>query len=454
MLQQTTVATVIPRFARFVERWPTVEALAAAPDEDVLGEWAGLGYYARARNLIACAREVAARGGFPDTEAELRALPGLGAYTAAAIAAIAFGERGDGGRHQCRAGRRAAPRHRPPDRRGARRDPRARRGDDPADRPGDFAQAMMDLGATICRPRKPAVRRLPARRATAVAFASGDARSLSRAQGGKRDRPHRHGIAWWIERDGALWLVRRPAQGAARRDGGAARARVGRRAADASRRSPTVHHGFTHFTLDLHLVARAEPPPGDGWWHPLDRLAEAGPADALSPRGRGGARAEENACCLSPSSPAPGSTAPTPCAPSPSESPRSPRAPTRAQLVWDDGAPALDADGRLAWGAIDGEPPLFLGLDGEAPRFSALPDGDVPIDGRAHFGLLGAARRRRRADLRRRAQPRQLAPPPRLLLGVRAADRAQPRRLVARLRRLRRRTLSARRPGGDHARRA
>ena len=92
MLQQTTVATVIPRFERFVDRWPTIEALAAAPDEEVLSEWAGLGYYARARNLIACAREVAARGGFPTTEAELRQLPGLGAYTAAAIAAIAFGE--------------------------------------------------------------------------------------------------------------------------------------------------------------------------------------------------------------------------------------------------------------------------------------------------------------------------------------------------------------------------
>ena len=86
MLQQTTVAAVEPRFRRFMARWPTVEALAAAPDADVLGEWAGLGYYARARNLIACAREVAACGGFPRTEAELRALPGIGAYTAAAIA--------------------------------------------------------------------------------------------------------------------------------------------------------------------------------------------------------------------------------------------------------------------------------------------------------------------------------------------------------------------------------
>ena len=92
MLQQTTVATVIPRFERFVERWPTVEALAAAGDDEILGEWAGLGYYARARNLVACAREVAGRGGFPTIATQLRELPGIGAYTAAAIAAIAFGE--------------------------------------------------------------------------------------------------------------------------------------------------------------------------------------------------------------------------------------------------------------------------------------------------------------------------------------------------------------------------
>src|SRR6478735_2131909 len=92
MLQQTTVATVTPRFLRFVERWPTVEALAQAPVEQVLQEWAGLGYYARARNLIACARAVVESGDFPDDEASLRRLPGIGAYTAAAIAAIAFGK--------------------------------------------------------------------------------------------------------------------------------------------------------------------------------------------------------------------------------------------------------------------------------------------------------------------------------------------------------------------------
>jgi A/G-specific adenine glycosylase len=93
MLQQTTVAAVKPYFAKFTATWPTVEALAAAPDDDVMAAWAGLGYYSRARNLVKCAQAVAARGGFPSTEAELRQLPGLGDYTAAAIAAIAFGQR-------------------------------------------------------------------------------------------------------------------------------------------------------------------------------------------------------------------------------------------------------------------------------------------------------------------------------------------------------------------------
>lgn len=93
MLQQTTVAAVKPYFAEFTRRWPTVEALADAPQEEVMAAWAGLGYYSRARNLVKCARAVAERGGFPDTEAGLRALPGIGDYTAAAIAAIAFGRR-------------------------------------------------------------------------------------------------------------------------------------------------------------------------------------------------------------------------------------------------------------------------------------------------------------------------------------------------------------------------
>ncbi|MEQ7873551.1 A/G-specific adenine glycosylase [Sphingomonas sp. ASV193] len=273
MLQQTTVATVVPRFERFVARWPTIEALAGAADAEVLSEWAGLGYYARARNLIACAREVAAMGGFPSTEAELRCLPGLGAYTAAAIAAIAFGERAaviDTNVERVVA--RLAGIDRPvADSRGAIR--ASVEAMVPADRPGDFAQAMMDLGATICRPKRPACLACPLREECA-AFASGDPEAFP-APKAKRARPHRHGIAWWVERDGAVWLVRRPDKGLL---GGMA-ALPGPEWGDLPPAGPvlaSVAWGFTHFTLDLHLVARAEVPQGEGWWQPLATIGEAG----------------------------------------------------------------------------------------------------------------------------------------------------------------------------------
>ena len=152
MLQQTTVAAVKPRFERFLERWPTVQALARAPDEDVLYEWAGLGYYARARNLIACAREVVSRGGFPQTSAELRNLPGIGVYTSAAIAAIAFGELAAAVDTNVR---------RVVSRLAGLADPNPADIEKlvlkmiPPERAGDLTQAMMDLGATICRPKAP-----------------------------------------------------------------------------------------------------------------------------------------------------------------------------------------------------------------------------------------------------------------------------------------------------------
>ena len=273
MLQQTTVATVKPRFRRFVERWPTVEALAAAPDEDVLQEWAGLGYYARARNLIACARQVAAIGSFPRTEPELRKLPGLGAYTAAAIAAIAFGERAVVVDTNVA---RVVARLHGVDRTLIEAQAEIRQfADDmtPADRPGDFAQAMMDLGATVCRPKKPLCPECPLA-ADCRAFASGNPEAFP-APKVRRQRPHRNGIAWWIEREGAIWLVRRPAKGML---GGMASLpgpewdeceSVGSELA-------TVSHGFTHFTLDLHIVARAAPADAAGWWQPLDRIDTAG----------------------------------------------------------------------------------------------------------------------------------------------------------------------------------
>ncbi|GAA4034125.1 A/G-specific adenine glycosylase [Sphingomonas rosea] len=268
MLQQTTVATVTPRFRRFLERWPTVQALAAAPEEEILGEWAGLGYYARARNLIACARAVAERGRFPATESELRKLPGLGAYTAAAVAAIAFGED-------------AVPVDTNVERVVARVFGLAKRADVPAaartwfpaGRHGDFAQALMDLGASICRPKRPACDRCPlAADCRAAALGTPEAFPAPKV---KKERPHRHGVAWWIRRGDEVWLVRRPAEGLL---GGMASLPGPEWTDDRPQvNALAIHrHGFTHFSLDLHLVPQGDPPAGEGWWQPIADLAAAG----------------------------------------------------------------------------------------------------------------------------------------------------------------------------------
>ena len=272
MLQQTTVATVKPRFRRFLSRWPSVDDLAAADDEEVLGEWAGLGYYARARNLIACAKEVAARGAFPQTEAELRALPGLGEYTAAAIAAIAFGEQATV--IDTNVARVTARYHGIEGSiEGSRREIRKLAGTmTPADRPGDYAQAIMDLGATICRPRKPDCDACPlAQDCTARATGTPEAFPARKA---KRVRPHRHGVAWWIERDHCLWLVRRPGKGML---GGMAAlpGPVWTSDPPVCASVVTVTHGFTHFTIDLHVEIKSEAE-GEGWWQPLDQMGDAG----------------------------------------------------------------------------------------------------------------------------------------------------------------------------------
>lgn len=276
MLQQTTVAAVAGYFERFTARWPTVEDLAAAEDADVMAAWAGLGYYARARNLLACARVVVRDHGghFPDSEAALRALPGIGDYTAAAVAAIAFG---------CAATvvdaniERVIARHRwittplPM----AKREIRAALAPlVPADRPGDFAQALMDLGATICTPRSPACAICPVM-SDCMARTRGDAESLP-VKPPKKAKPHRHGIAYWIEEADRLWLVRRPDKGML----GGMRALPGGAWADDP---PTesgiarVDHSFTHFDLTLTLVRREAPlSAAEGEWWPLSDLDAAG----------------------------------------------------------------------------------------------------------------------------------------------------------------------------------
>ena len=267
MLQQTTVATVVPRFLRFIERWPSVDALASAADDEVLREWAGLGYYARARNLIACARAVATAGGFPDEEAELRLLPGIGDYTAAAIAAIAFGR--DSVAIDTNVERVVA-RLEAITTKGAIRAAAAALL--PVGQAGDFAQAMMDLGATICRPRSPDCQACPLSD-HCKAYALGTPEAFP-AKAAKKVRPIRYGTAQWIERGGAVWLVRRPAKGLL----GGMPALPGPAWDEAPRRRSAlaeVRHVFTHFELRLAVVA-GDRPNGDGWWQSIETLHDAG----------------------------------------------------------------------------------------------------------------------------------------------------------------------------------
>lgn len=214
MLQQTTVKAVLPRYADFLRRWPDVRALAAAELGQVLAAWAGLGYYARARNLHACAREVVGRygGSFPRTEAELRTLPGIGDYTAAAIASIAFGARAtpiDGNIERVVARAFAVTTPLP----AAKAEIRTLAlGLTPAERAGDVAQAMMDLGATLCSPRRPACGLCPL-----VSGCAGHAQGLAEVlpyREEKEKRPTRRGHAFVaLREDGAVLLRERPLKG-------------------------------------------------------------------------------------------------------------------------------------------------------------------------------------------------------------------------------------------------
>jgi A/G-specific adenine glycosylase len=263
-----------------------VEALAAAPEDDVMAAWAGLGYYSRARNLVKCAREVAARGGFPSTEAGLRALPGLGDYAAAAIAAIAFGQRAvvvDANVERVVARLFAIEEPLPK----ARKAIRASTDTVTPDlRAGDFAQAMMDLGAHICTTRAPRCLLCPLSDACA-ARKQGEPERLP-VKPAKKAVPERCGIAFWITRNGGsdVWLVTRPSIGML--GGMRALPDDGWTARDDGNKTPplsgnwrslgAVRHGFTHVSLTLHVetLETTTDPPGQGEWWPVARIGEAG----------------------------------------------------------------------------------------------------------------------------------------------------------------------------------
>jgi A/G-specific adenine glycosylase len=268
MLQQTTVATVTPRFTRFIERWPNVGALAAAPLDDVLHEWQGLGYYARARNLHRCARAVASahNGNFPADEAALRALPGIGAYTAAAIAAIAFDLPAiavDGNVERVMARFRAIETPLP----GAKKKlAAAAQAFVPTQRAGDVVQALMELGATVCTPRAPSCAGCPWQ-AGCAGYARGNAADLPR-RAPRKARPTRYGVVFWAEDSaGCVLLRRRPETGLLAglheipstpwRETPWTLDEAFTEAPIAASWSPVagdVVHVFTHFRLVLHVV--------------------------------------------------------------------------------------------------------------------------------------------------------------------------------------------------------
>lgn len=289
MLQQTTVAAVGPYFHKFLKKWPTMKALAAAPVEEVMSAWAGLGYYSRARNLYACAQDVAQHqaGKLPNTEEALRKLPGIGPYTAAAIAAIAFDRRAapvDGNIERVLtrlfAIKTPLPASKPELR--AIAETLA-----PQKRSGDFAQAMMDLGATICTPKAPACKNCPWAD-DCLAHAMGIAATLP-AREVKPDRPLRRGAAFvLISKDDEILLRRRPPKGLLggmheppmspwEKEFPATPLTHAPSKAKFRKLPGLVRHGFTHFELELEVYCaeatdRAKTN-GAGEWAPIADLA-------------------------------------------------------------------------------------------------------------------------------------------------------------------------------------
>ena len=282
MLQQTTVPHAAPYFERFTTRWPTVGDLAAVEDAELMAAWAGLGYYARARNLLACARAVASDHGgvFPDSEAALRALPGVGAYTAAAVAAIAFDRPAnvvDGNVERVMSRLFAVetplPAARPELKRLAALFVSG-------DRPGDWPQALMDLGSGVCRPKSPSCELCPLAFGCEGLKTGAPARYPLKTK--KAERPHRHGHAFVLrDGEGRIGLVRRP-------DRGLLGGMLGLPTSDWSAtpvfdppstanwtEAGAVEHVFTHFSLTLTVHVGAGD--GDFLWTEADQALAALP---------------------------------------------------------------------------------------------------------------------------------------------------------------------------------
>ncbi len=295
MLQQTTVKAVAPYYLKFLKSWPNVRKLAAAGLDDVLRAWAGLGYYARARNLHACAQAVTAKhgGAFPDGEDALRALPGVGSYTAAAIAAIAFGRRTvaiDGNIERVIVRLFAVEPALPAAKAYIRRHAETLV---PQHRPGDFTQAMMDLGATICTPKRPACALCPWMDACA-ARARGDQESFPRKAPKVEGKMRRGASFVATRRDGRVLVRSRPEKGLLggmtevpstpwTQDFDEADALSHAPLKAAWRRLPgVVEHGFTHFPLQqsvyvASIPARTRAPAGMRWVPIEDLHSEALP---------------------------------------------------------------------------------------------------------------------------------------------------------------------------------
>ena len=289
MLQQTTVAAVTAYFLKFTKRWPTVQQLATAPQEEVLAAWAGLGYYARARNLHKCAIYVADHldGDFPQQESELLKLPGVGAYTAAAIAAIGFGQRAvvvDANIERLVARLFVIDTPLP---KGKVEIRAAMDRITPKTGAGDFAQACMDIGAMVCTAKNPKCDICPLRN-DCQALADGDVTAYP-VKPPKKAKPVRRARFFWVEQDQQLLLTTRPEKGmlagmralpddnwAAKQDGNAVVPWDG----EWQVHDNVIQHSFTHFSLEIDLaVYKSEKPvidTNDNIWWPLDRLHDAG----------------------------------------------------------------------------------------------------------------------------------------------------------------------------------